>query len=252
MRLTVIGCSGSFPSPLAPASCYLVEHDGASIVLDLGNGSLGPLAARTDLRTLDAIVLSHLHADHCLDLTSMYVARKYHPDGPPAQPLAVHGPAGAAQRMADAYRVAPGLGEANVELIYRFHELTDAPREIGPFTVTVAPVAHPVPAFAIRVSAGGRALVYSGDTGPCESLVELSRGADLALYEASFLTGGDNPVDLHLTAAQAGEHATRAGVPRLVLTHLVSWNDPTQTLAEGQEAFDGELALAAPGMVVEL
>jgi len=88
VRLTVIGCAGSFPNPTSAASCYLVEHDGTSIALDLGPGSLGPLAAATDIRTLDAVLLSHLHADHCLDLAGMYVARKYHPDGPPP-PLAV-------------------------------------------------------------------------------------------------------------------------------------------------------------------
>jgi ribonuclease BN (tRNA processing enzyme) len=83
-------------------------------------------------------------------------------------------------------------------------------------------------------------------------LVELSRGADLALYEASFLTGPGNAPDLHLTAAQAAEHAARAAVPRLLLTHLVAWNDPATSYAQAREAYDGELALAAPGMVVAL
>jgi ribonuclease BN (tRNA processing enzyme) len=123
---------------------------------------------------------------------------------------------------------------------------------IGPFSIAVARVAHPVPAYGIRVAAGGASLVYSGDTGPCEALVELSRGADLALYEASFLTGPGNAPDLHLTAAQAAEHAARAAVPRLLLTHLVAWNDPATSYAQAREAYDGELALAAPGMVVAL
>ena len=251
MRLTVIGCAGSFPAPASPASCYLVEHDGTRIVLDLGNGAIGPLAARADLRGLDAIVLSHLHADHCMDLTALYVARKNHPDGPPP-PLAVHGPAGTRRRIADAYRSAPGDPVDGLGRVYAFHDHAVEPVRIGPFEITVAPVVHPVPAFAIRVRAGGRSLAYSGDTGPCESLVELSRGADLALFEASFLTGPDNPPDLHLTAAQAGEHAARAGVPRLMLTHLVSWNDPRASMAQARDAFDGEVVMAVPGMEVEL
>ncbi len=251
MRLTVIGCAGSFPNTRSAASCYLVEHEGTSIVLDLGNGSLGPLAAHTDPRALDAVVLSHLHADHCLDLTALYVARKYHPEGPPP-PLAVHGPAGTRQRIADAYRAAADEPAPDLDLVYRFVDHGPEPVRIGSLTVRVARVAHPVAAYALRVEAGGRALVFSGDTGPTPALVELSRGADLALYEASFLTGPANPRDLHMTAREAGEHARAAGVPHLVLTHLVSWNDPDASLAEARAAYDGELALAAPGMVVHL
>ncbi len=251
MRLTVIGCAGSFPNPTSAASCYLVEHDGTSIVLDLGPGSLGPLAAHTDIRTLDAVLLSHLHADHCLDLAGMYVARKYHPDGPPP-PLAVHGPRGTGRRIADAYRTSPGEPVDGLDRVYRFVDHSPDPVRIGPFTITVTRVAHPVPAFAIRVAAGGASLVYSGDTGPTPALVELTRGADLALFEASCLSDVDNPKDLHMTGVQAAEHAAAAGAGRLVLTHLVAWNDPMATLAEGRSAFDGDVALAAPGMVVEL
>lgn len=251
MRLTVIGCSGSFPGPDSPASCYLVEHDGTRLVLDLGNGALGPLARHADLRTIDAVALTHLHADHCIDLTTYYVARKYHPDGaPPALP--VHGPKGTGRRVADAYRTSPRDPLEALGQVFQFNDLTPEPIRVGPFVITVARVEHPVPAFAFRVEADGRALVYSGDTGPTDALVELARGADLALFEASNLSDVVNPPKLHLTARQAAEHARAAGVPRLLLTHLVSWNDPERSLAEGREAFDGEVALAIPGMVVQL
>ncbi len=160
--------------------------------------------------------------------------------------------AGTARRIADAYRTAPGESVDGLERIYRFVDHSPDPVQVGPFLVTVARVAHPVPAYAIRVAAGGASIVYSGDTGPTPALVELARGADLALFEASFLSGVANPRDLHMTGVQAAEHAAEAGVGRLVLTHLVAWNDPMATLAEGRSAFDGEVALAAPGMVVEL
>ena len=252
MRLTVIGCAGSFPNPRSAASCYLVEHDGTTLVLDLGNGALGPLAAQTDLRTLDAIALSHLHADHCMDLTSLYVARKYHPLGPPTTPVVVHGPTGTRQRITDAYRAAVDESAPDLDLIYRFVDHAPEPVRIGTMSLTVAPVAHPVEAYALRVEADGRALVFSGDTAATPTLVDLSRGADLALYEASFLTGPHNPPNLHMTAAQAAEHAAAAGVPRLLLTHLIDWNDPAESLAESRAVYNGELALAAPGMGVEL
>lgn len=251
MRLTIVGCAGSFPSPESPASCYLVEYEGTSIVLDMGNGSLGPLARHVDLRGVDAVVLSHLHADHCLDLTSYYVARAYHPDGP-ASRLPVHAPSGAELRIAAAYRAGPTDSGRGIERAFSFLELGSAAIGIGPFQITVAPVVHPVPAYAIRVTAGGRSLVYSGDTGPAEALVDLARGADLALFEASFLSGQSNPAGLHLTARQAAEHATAAGVPRLLLTHLVAWNDPRQSLAEAEDGFEGEVRLASPGMAVDV
>jgi ribonuclease BN (tRNA processing enzyme) len=82
VRLTVIGCSGSFPGPDSPASCYLVESGGFRLLLDLGNGALGALQRHVGLYDIDAVCLSHLHADHCLDLCAYYVARTFHPDGP--------------------------------------------------------------------------------------------------------------------------------------------------------------------------
>ena len=94
--------------------------------------------------------------------------------------------------------------------------------------------------------------MYSGDTGPTDALVQLARGARLALFEASFLEGEGNPADLHMTAAQAASHATRAGVDELVLTHLVAWNDPALTEAEGRASFTGPMTLARPGLAIDL
>jgi ribonuclease BN (tRNA processing enzyme) len=141
---------------------------------------------------------------------------------------------------------------AGLDQIYDFIEYRDGPLPIGPFTITVGRVVHPVPAFAIRVEAGGRTLVYSGDTGPTDALVDLARDCDLALFEASFLAGVDTTKDLHMTGVEAGAAAAAAGARRLLLTHLVAWNDPRVTLAEGRSAFDGQVALATPGMVVDL
>ncbi len=247
LRLTVVGCSGSFPGPDSPASCYLLEaeHDGRlwRILLDLGNGALGALQKYVDPLTLDAVLLSHLHADHCLDLCGYYVLRKYHPAGA-APPLPVWGPAGAAERMAHAYDlpVDPGMTH---EFSFRDHPVE--PFTVGPFTVQAVPVVHPVPAYALRVSAHGRTLTYSGDTGPCEALDEAARGVDLLLAEASFVDGADNPPALHLTGRECGETATRAGVGRLVLTHVPPWHDRGVALDEARSAYDGPIELAATG-----
>ena len=247
MRLTVIGCSGSFPGPDSPASCYLIEQDGFRLLLDLGSGALGPLQRYSGLYDIDAVCLSHLHADHCLDLCGYWVARTYAPDGPRPR-VPVLGPDGTAQRMAQAYGLAehPGMAEA-----FDFGALLPGTREIGPFQVTLARMNHPVETFGFRIAAGGRVLAYSADTGESASLVDLARGADVLLCEASFLDGPDNPEGVHLTARQAAEHATRAGVGRLILTHLVPWNDRQQALAEAAGHFAGPLQLASSGLQVE-
>jgi ribonuclease BN (tRNA processing enzyme) len=247
MRLTIVGCSGSFPGPDSPASCYLVEHDGSRIVLDLGNGAFGALQRHTDVYAVDAVVLSHLHADHCLDLTSYYVARKYRPQGP-APIMPVLGPDGTAERMARAYDLPP---EEGMHGEFEFQQHVDV-TEVGPFRITTARVNHPVEAYGVRVEAGGRSLVFSGDTGATEALVELGRGADLALFEASWLSRHDNPPNLHMSAAEAADHALRAGIGRLVLTHLVPWYDSADSLEEAAAVYDGELSLARPGAVHEL
>jgi ribonuclease BN (tRNA processing enzyme) len=225
-----------------------VEHEGHRILLDLGNGSLGALQKYADIYAIDAVLLSHLHVDHCIDLCSYYVARKYNPAGP-APRIPVFGPEGTAARMAAAY----GL-PATPGMLDEFNFMRHVPdaTSIGPFTVTTARVAHPVPTYGMRVSAGGHSLVFSGDTGPTPALVDLARGADLALFEASFVERPDNPRDLHMTGTQAAEHAKQAGVERLLLTHLVAWNDTEQVRAEAAAAFDGDLLVAHSGMVLEV
>ena len=245
MELVVVGCSGSFPGPDSPASCYLLEHDGTRVLLDMGNGSLGALARFSDIYDIDAVIVSHLHVDHFIDLCSYYVALKYRPDGPSRQ-VAVWGPSDTGRRLVAAY----GLrGNENVTEEFEIRDLEPEFR-VGPFTVRTTRVIHPVEAYGIRVEAGGRVLAYSGDTGPTDRLVDLARGADVALFEASFLNGPNNPVDLHLTAQEAAEHAARAGAERLVLTHLVPWNDRERSLEQAQGHFPGDIRLATTGLRV--
>jgi ribonuclease BN (tRNA processing enzyme) len=246
MRVTVIGCSGSFPGPDSPASCYLLEAEGFRLVLDFGNGALGVLQRYAELFAIDAICVSHLHIDHCVDLGSYWVARQYVAGGP-KPPIAVHGPPGTAERVA-------GFGGEGLEQVrarFACEDLAPGTIEIGPFRITAEHMNHPVETFGFRVEHAGRRLAYSADTGESDALVRLAQDADLLLCEASFLDGPGYRPNLHLTARQAAEHAARAGVGRLVLTHLVPWNDKERSLAEASEVYRGPLSLATSGLVLE-
>lgn len=255
MELTVVGCSGSTSGPGSPASCYLVRapYEGRtfSLLLDLGPGAFGHLYRYLDPRALDAVALSHLHPDHCLDVCAFYVAARYSSPGTPWPGIPLYGPAGTAERLRLAYDVPGEQAERQPGIEAHFVHRTWAPEQrIGPFRVRTAGVAHPVPAYAIRVTEDGPdggTLVYSGDTGPCASLVELARGADLLLAEAAFRDGEANPPGLHLTGRQAAETAQQAGVGALVLTHIPPWHDQTAVLAEATPHFHGPVALAASG-----
>jgi ribonuclease BN (tRNA processing enzyme) len=248
MRLTVVGCAGSVPGPESPASCYLLEADGFRLVIDFGNGSLGALQKYTGLFDIDAVCLSHLHADHCVDLYSYSVARTYSPAG--VQPaIPVYGPAGSAERIGLIH--GPG-GGGDLMKRFAFETLKPGHTVIGPFDVRLAHVNHPVETFAFRFSRAGRSFVYTGDTGMTEVVPDLASGADVFLCEAAFLEGPCLPPDIHLTARQAAGYATRAGVGKLVLTHLQPWYSGDDARAEARSAFDGDLGIALAGQVIDM
>jgi ribonuclease BN (tRNA processing enzyme) len=263
VRLTIVGCSGSFPGPDSAASCYLIEADGFRLLIDLGSGALGAVQRYVSLYEIDAVCVSHLHADHCLDLCDYSVARTFHPDGP-KPPIPVYAPAQAAERLDRALAADPAAGagpgshqSGGITDTFSFATLTPGPMEIGPLRVTAAHVNHPVETFGFRLEHAGRSLAYSADTGPTDALVGLARDVDVLLCEASFVEpagAGAPPLPeyLHLTGRQAGQHAARAGVGQLVLTHLVPWNDQGRTLDEAGQAFSGPLSLAASGLGLTL
>lgn len=256
MRLRVLGCAGSFPSALSPASGYLVEADDEAgrtwrVVLDLGSGALGPLQRHCDPARLDAIGLSHLHPDHVADMSGLYVFLKYNPDGP-VGPVPVFGPFGTASRLAAAYGLEP---ESDMTQQFSFSVWQPGRDvQVGPLGLRCAAVEHPLPAYAVRVTGpsdrvpGERvSLVYSGDTDLCAALVHLARGTDLLLCEAGFAEGRDDDTrGVHLTGRRAGLVAEQAEVASLVLTHVPAWNDPLVTMEEAAEVYGGPIHLAEP------
>lgn len=241
MKLTIIGCAGTFPAPASGCSSYLLEQDGFRLLLDVGNGSTGALQEACGLLGPDAVVVSHLHGDHYLDLITYTYARRYHPDGMPPL-LPVFGPSTIQDAMIRAY----GKGvDSLLDEVYDFHPVDrDSVVEIGPFQVDLRRVNHPVETYGMRISGGGRTMTYSADTGISDALVELANDVDLFLCEASYLDGDANPPNIHLTGRAAAEHAVKASAQRLVLTHLVPWGDAARTVAEAKSVYDGDIAVA--------
>lgn len=254
MRVTVIGCSGSFSGPASAASSYLVRvaADGRTynVLFDLGSGALGALQRHLDPLDVDAIFLTHLHPDHCIDIGGLYVFRRYHPDGPFPDRLAIHGPGGARERLTAAYE---GMEDGGMDSVFRFHPLADgAVVQVGPLRVLARAVNHPVEAYGFRIEADGQVLAYSGDTDECAGLVDVARGADLLLADSAFIDGRDEAPDIHLSGRRAAATAVAAGARRLMLTHLPSWNDPDVCRAQAAEVWPGVVELAVAGASYEV
>jgi ribonuclease BN (tRNA processing enzyme) len=245
VRLTVVGCSGSGPGPTSAASCYLVEQDGFRLLLDLGSGAFGTLQALIDPDSVDAVYLSHLHADHCLDVAPMVVWHRYSGRSSRRR-VPLIAPAGADRRLAAAY----GADGAPLTDVFDF-AVTPVSAVLGPFTVRTARTAHPVECHAVRLTARGSSLVYTGDTGPSRAVVDLAYGADVLLAEAAHPEREGLPPALHLTGRQAGQAAADARVRRLLVTHVPAWVDPLAQLAAARAVFP-TAELARPGATYEV
>ena len=253
MFLTVLGCSGSLGGPTSPASGYLVEVEGcAPVVVDMGPGVLGALQRYVSPEHA-TVLLSHLHADHCLDVPGLLVWRRYGPEAAGAGVVPLIGPSGTAYRIGVASSEEPGAVDDLSDTfdvrswdVSPDFELTAADGRVG-ISVRAERVDHPPESYGLRLTSGdGRVLVYSGDTAYCEALVELAVGADVLLCEASWTHEGERPPGIHMSGAEAGRTATRAGVGRLVLTHIPPWTDREAVRAEAAGEFAGEVLLAEP------
>ncbi len=255
MKLTIVGCTGSFAGPNSPASCYLVSGEDAEgrtwrILLDMGNGALGVLQRHMDLHDIDAVLVSHLHPDHCIDLAGLHVAIKWDPRGWGRPPIPLWAPTGLHEYLSSTHGLPP---EPGMHGEFDFHTwVPEEPVRVGPFSITPFQVEHPTPEpYALRIDYDGvlgpSTLTYSGDTDACDALVRAARDADVFLCEAAYHEGRDDALrGIHLTGRRAAEAARDAGARQLLLTHLPVWNSPTRAVEEAQEVFEGPIGVAEP------
>jgi ribonuclease BN (tRNA processing enzyme) len=241
LELTVLGCAGSHTGVGRACSGYLVRSGDTHLLLDAGNGSTANLQRFIGFADLDAIVISHRHVDHCIDLVGGYYALKF--GAPAGTRVPVYGAAEVGEALAGFMRKDTEMELADV---YALETVAGGDeRRVGPLRVTFADATHLTPAISTRIEVAGRTLVYSGDTAGGPELVDIARGADLFLCEATWAGDmEDYPAGIHLTGRAAAHIAQEAGVGRLLLTHIIGSTDRDRVLAEAQEVFDGPVELA--------
>lgn len=244
MEVVVLGNAAAYAGPGQACSGYLVLHGGDGLLIDCGNGVVSKLFEAGEQDHLTALLFTHLHADHLLDIFSLFYSRVY-ALGKQYPRLPVYLPPGGAERLrrlAEVLRVEPK----------RLFEQAFEPAEYDPdrvlsaggLSVSFARNDHPVETFAVRVGADGSSVVYSSDTGPQARLPELARGCDLLISEATWSDEDFRPDSpIHLTPRLAAEVARDAGVGKLLLTHIWHGYDRTAMLAGARRLFENtELA----------
>jgi ribonuclease BN (tRNA processing enzyme) len=264
MRLTVLGKSPSWQDAGGACSGYLIEEEGTSVLVDCGNGVFGKLRQKIDYVDLDAVVISHLHADHFLDLVPYSYALTY---APRQQPVPVDRWPGTDCPACPELHVPPGAKQVfrrvvgswgNEDLIENAFELREYDPskgvEIGPIRIAFQPVPHFTETFAMSISStnGSGRIVYGADSSPTEALAEFAREADLILLEATLPRPERTGVRGHLTPEEAGGHAKSAAAKRLLLVHISDELDAEWAREEAAEAFGGPVEVATEGAVFEV
>jgi len=249
VQITVLGKSPSWQDAGGACSGYLVQERDYALLLDCGNGVFSKLRAVRDYVDLDGVLISHLHADHFLDLVPFSYAL-------------IHGPRGATDRVRPELHVPLGGGElfrrvvgcwGDAELIERAFELHeyDAGDQLalGPLRIRFQEVPHFTRTFAVELGDGDGRMTYSADCGPNEGLVEFASGTDLLLIEATLPFADGDGERGHMTAREAGEHGRRAAARRVVLTHISDELNADRAVSEAREGYGDEVELAREGAV---
>jgi ribonuclease BN (tRNA processing enzyme) len=264
MQLTVLGKSPSWQDAGGACSGYLVEEGDTKVLIDCGNGVFAKLRERVDYVDVDAVLLSHLHADHFLDLVPFSYALTY---APRQQPVPVDGWPGTAEPARPELHAPHGARETfrrvvgawgNEDLIEKAFELCEYAESdqlsIGPLSVSFQGVPHFTDTYAMRLSSsnGAGQIVYGADCSPTDALTNFATGSDLMLIEATLPRPERTGERGHLTPREAGEHGRAAGVRRLVLTHISDELDSDWACEEAASAYRGPVEMAREGAVYEV
>lgn len=263
MQITVLGKSPAWQDAGGACSGYLVQEGDTRLVVDCGSGVFGRLRQHVDYVDVDAVVITHLHADHFFDLVPFASALTYAPrqqpvpvdrwpgTDDPARPE-LHAPPGA-RGVFRQVCVGGGMFAEHIEgaFVLREYAVTDT-LQAGPLQVRFCAVPHFIPTYAVEVTGSGGRCTFGADHAPCEEIVAFAQDTDLLLLEATLPRPERGGFRGHLTPGEAGEHAARAGAHRLVLTHISDELDAGWARDQAELAFSGPVEVAADGAVYEV
>lgn len=243
MIFTVLGCGAAYPRPGGACSGFLVQADGANIWLDAGNGTFARLQELVSYRDLDALILTHGHADHVADALPLMYALGFDPEHPPTRSLPVYAPGDVQASLTWP------LGDTSHEIFKRVFDFRAiaTPFEVGGIAFEPFRTRHPAETYGLRISNGGRSLVYTSDTAAFPELAGECRDADILVCEATYVDGVNAGPGVHMWARDAGRVAKEAGAKRLVLTHIWSTFDVQQAVDEAASEYDGPVEAAVEG-----
>lgn len=246
MNITVLGCGAAYPRAATACSGFLFRSGRSTVAVDLGNGTLANLRTHADIRDLDALVLSHRHADHIADVIPLMYGLAF--DETFVGPLTVYS---APDVSGTLLAILGGASRDLFDATFEFRPIEE-PFSAGDLRFESFPTVHPVPCFGVRVTGGGCSAVYTADTAYFPELPETCRDADLLISEATFVRPDAGPPDVHLWADEAGKVAQSAEVARLVLTHVWGDTDPAVAVEQAAAAFEGPVEAAVDGAVYRL
>lgn len=253
----MLGGSAACPNPGDASSSYLIEQDEFKLVLDCGPGSVPVLRRYSRLRDVDAVMISHLHSDHTIDLVPFRYGLRYIPGGGGSRVPLWLPPGGRVflDRLAHVFAVGPESEDTFFDTEFVASEFDPSmPLQVGPFQVSFTPTRHFIECWAMRFECDGRTLVYLADTNYMETLADFAREADVLICEATMPppTPDDPKSDGHLTGAEAGRLAQLADVRHLLLSHIWAENGLSLTGAQARSTFDGAITLAESGVRVDV
>lgn len=239
MELTVIGYWGGYPAPDGASSIYIIEKDSTTIALDFGSGALLKLQKYMSVSELDAVVVSHYHADHIADIGVLQHA------------LLVNSYITGKKRKLPIY----GHGEDHIQFSYFHSDYTEGiiynPHEkliIGPFTIQFLKTKHSVPCYGMKITDGQSTIVYTADTAYQDSWIDFAKGADMLLADCNFYAEQDGEAAGHMTSKEAAYIAEQANVKHLILSHLPQYGEHQQLINEASDIFSGKIELAYEGL----
>jgi ribonuclease BN (tRNA processing enzyme) len=262
VRVTVLGKSPSWQDAAGACSGYLVQEGDFTLLLDCGNGVFSKLRRLCDYVDVDAVLISHLHADHFLDLVPFSYALCY---APRQQPVPVGGWPGTDHPARPDLFVPSGATEVfrkivgcwgNDDLVDNAFEISEyegtEELTIGPLSVRFCEVPHFTVTYAIELTSNGSRFTFSADCSPNEQLVQFAHDTDVLLIEATLPRPERTGIRGHLTPREAGEHGRQASARRLILTHYSDEMDPEWARAEAADSYGGSVELAREGEVYEI